>query len=54
MHPDDLEPLEAIVDTHWERRPFELDLTDADLEAHAATDADSGVWEGLADVLARR
>lgn len=55
VHPDDFEWLELIVDAYRERRrPFELELTDADLEAHAAAEADDGAWEGLEDVLARQ
>lgn len=55
VHPDDFEWLEVIVDAYRGRqRPFELDLTDADLEAHAATDAEDGAWEGLEDALSRR
>ena len=53
MHPDDFESLELIVDAYRERRqPLELELADADIEAHAATDADNGAWEGLEDALA--
>lgn len=54
VHPDDFEWLELIVDAYRERRrPFELDLTDDDLEAHATAEADESAWEGLEDALAQ-